>query len=77
MVMDINIKSANDVERLNTVASETPDVLWVHSNDGMIMVDARSLLGLFALIGKPCKLVAEDSTDYKVLAKVAKKAGVA
>ena len=66
MVMDINIKSANDVERL-----------WVHSNDGMIMVDARSLLGLFALIGKPCKLVAEDSTDYKVLAKVAKKAGVA
>lgn len=34
MVMDINIKSANDVERLNTVASKTPDVLWVHSNDG-------------------------------------------
>ena len=42
-----------------------------------MMVDARSLLGLFALIGKPCKLVAEDSTDYKVLTKVAKKAGVA
>ena len=38
---------------------------------------ARSLLGLFALIGKPCKLVAEDSTDYKILARVARKAGVA
>lgn len=77
MVMDINIKSTSDVERLNAVASKTSDVLWVHSNDGMIMVDARSLLGLFALIGKPCKLVAEDSTDYKILARVARKAGVA
>lgn len=77
MVMDINIKNTADVERLNAVASKTPDVLWVHSSDGMIMVDARSLLGLFALIDKPCKLVAEDSTDYKVLVKVARKAGVA
>jgi len=77
MVMDINIKSTSDVERLNAVASKTPDVLWVHSNDGMTMVDARSLLGLFALIGKPCKLVAEDSTNYKILARVARKAGVA
>ena len=77
MVMDINIKSTSDVERLNAVASKTPDVLWVHSNDGMIMVDARSLLGLFALIGKPCKLVAEVSTDYKILARAARKAGVA
>lgn len=43
----------------------------------IIAVDARSLLGLFALIGKPCKLVAEDSTDYKILARAARKAGVA
>lgn len=77
MVMDIYIKSTSDVERLNAVASKTSDVLWVHSNDGMIMVDARSLLGLFALIGKPCKLVAEDTTDYKTLVKVARKARVA
>lgn len=77
MVMNIHINSKDDVERLNTVACKTPDVLWVHSDDGMIMVDARSLLGLFALIGKPCKLVAEDTTDYKTLVKVARKARVA
>ena len=58
MVMDIHINSKDDVERLNAAACKTPDV---HSDDGMIMVDARSLLGLFALIGKPCKLVARKA----------------
>lgn len=67
MVLDINIKSAEDA-----VACKTPDVLWAHSTDGMIMVDCRSLLGLFTLIGKPCHLVAEDTTSPKT-----RRAGVA
>lgn len=73
MVLDINIKSAEDAEKLSAVA----DVLWAHSTDGMIMVDCRSLLGLFTLIGKPCHLVAEDTTSPKTLTKVARRAGVA
>lgn len=66
MTLDINIKSTEDA-----VACKTPDVLWAHSTDGMIMVDCRSLLGLFTLIGKPCHLVAEDTTSPKTLLKVA------
>ena len=77
MTLDINIKSAEDAEKLSAVACKTPDVLWAHSTDGMIMVDCRSLLGLFTLIGKPCHLVAEDTTSPKTLTKVARRAGVA
>lgn len=76
MVLDINIKSAEDAEKLSAVACKTPDTLWAHSNDGLIMVDCRSLLGLFTLIGKPCKLVAEDYTSPKTLTRVARRAGV-
>ena len=77
MVLDINIKSVEDAQKLNTVACKTPDVLWAHSLDGMIMVDCRSLLGLMTLVGQHCHLVAEDTTSPKTLTKVARRAGVA
>ena len=76
MTLDIKIPNAKVAEKLNKIASEVDEVIFVHSNDGMIMVDARSLIGLFALVGEDCKLVAEDDADPNVLAYVAKKAGV-
>lgn len=76
MTLDIRINDKADVEHLNSEACRAQENLWVHSNDGLIMVDARSLLGLFALIGKPCKLVGEDYLNPKVLTRVARRAGV-
>ena len=76
MVLDIKIADRDSAEKLNKIASETDEVLWIHADNDRIMVDARSLLGLYALVGMDCKLVAEDNADPKVLVKVAKKAGV-
>lgn len=76
MVMDISIKSAEDAKRLNSEVCKTSENLWVHSNDDNIMIDARSLLGLFSLVDKPCRLVAEDSANPKMLANIARQAGV-
>lgn len=77
MVMDINIKSVEDAEKLNNEVCKVSENLWVHSNDDLIMIDARSLLGLFSLVGKPCRLVAEDSANPTMLINIAIKAGVA
>lgn len=77
MVMQISIKSTDDAKRLNNEVCKTSENLWVHSNDNCIMIDARSLLGLLSLVGKQCKLVAEDSANPKTLINVARQAGVA
>ena len=76
MVLNIDIRTPKDVERLNAEACRVPEVLWVHTDDGRIMVDARSLLGLYACVGMPAKLVAEDDADPNVLFAVARRAGV-
>lgn len=76
MVLDIQLKNKTDVEHLNAEACKSGENLWVHSADGLIMVDARSLLALFSLIGKPCKLVGEDYINPQVLTRVARRAGV-
>ena len=76
MVLDILIKDAKEAEQLNLEATKIDDILWVHADDGRIMVDARSLIGLYALVNIPSKLVAEDNANPMTLSYVAKKSGV-
>lgn len=76
MVLDIKIKSQEEAVALNNEACKCAETLWVHADNDMIMVDARSLLGLCMLVGHDAKLVAEDDADPKVLTKVARRAGV-
>jgi len=63
MVKEIEIKDAPQVERINKLASEAPYEVWLSSD--VVMLDARSLLGLYALVGKKVKVVAEDDVDPK------------
>lgn len=76
MTLDILIRSREDAENLNREVGKTGANIWVHADRDMIMVDARSLLGLCAIAGMPAKLVAEDDFDPKTLAKIARRAGV-
>lgn len=76
MTLDISLNSKNDVVALNREAAKSKEVLWVHSKDDVVMVDAKSLLALCSLVGKPCRLVAEDSADPKEVVRVARRAGV-
>ena len=58
MYREIEIKDEAQVEKINQLACETPYEVWLSS--GSIMLDARSLLGLFALVGKKAHVVVED-----------------
>ena len=58
MLKEIEIKDEAQVEKINKLACDTPYEVWLSS--GSIMLDARSLLGLFALVGKKAHVVVED-----------------
>lgn len=76
MTLDVTMQNRDQVIALNEACCKTRETIWIHSNSGLMMVDARSLLGMFALIGQPCKLVAEDDCDPNVLMGVARRAGL-
>ena len=58
MLKEIDIKNEAQVEKINRLACEAPYEVWLFTRD--IMLDARSLLGLFALVGKRASVVVED-----------------
>lgn len=58
MIKEIEIKSEEQVEKINKLACDAPYEVWLSS--GSVMLDARSLLGLFALVGRKALVVVED-----------------
>ena len=71
MVREIEIKDSSQVEKINRLACDTPFEVWLSS--GTVMLDARSLLGLFALVGKKANVVAEDNVDPRAFRKLVDK----
>lgn len=71
MVREIEIKSGDQVEKINRLACKAPYEVWLSTDT--VMLDARSLLGLFALIGKRARVVAEDNVDPYAFAKLVSK----
>ena len=63
MTRAIDIPSNEQVERISALASQAPYDVWLSS--GTVMLDARSLLGLFALVGKRANVVVEDYVNPK------------
>ena len=61
MVRDIDIKSDEQINRINRLACQAPYEVWLSTDT--VMLDARSLLGLYALIGKRVHVVAEDDVN--------------
>lgn len=61
MIKELEIKDLAQVQKINRLASSAPYDVWLHSET--VMLDARSLLGLYALIGKRVRVVAEDNVD--------------
>jgi len=71
MTREIDIKSEEQVTRINRLACEAPCEVWLSTDT--LMLDARSLLGLYALVGKRAKLVTEDDVSPKLLDRLAAK----
>ena len=68
MVKEITIKDKEQVEKINKLATRAPYEVWV--SDSTMMLDARSLLGLFAMVGKKASVVVEDDVDPHSFAKL-------
>ena len=71
MTKSINITSNHQVERISKLASKAPYEVWL--SDDTVMLDARSLLGLFALVGKRVNVVAEDYVSPRAFQKLVNK----
>ena len=71
MTKSINITSNRQVERISELAIKAPYEVWL--SDGTVMLDARSLLGLFALVGKRVNVVAEDYVNPHAFEKLVNK----
>ena len=68
MVKSIEITNKQQVQRISDLASKAPYEVWL--SDGAVMLDARSLLGLFALVGKRVNVVAGDRVNPKEFSKL-------
>ena len=71
MVREIDIKGQAQVERINQLACDAPYEVWLSTDT--LMLDARSLLGLFALVGKKARVVAEDNVNPKAFSRLVSK----
>ena len=71
MTANVVLKNREDVENLNKVASRQDFDLSVSC--GSVIVDARSLLALFTLIGSRVSIVAPDGVSPKEFMKSIKK----
>ena len=65
MTRNIDIKSDEQVNRIHRLACEAPYEVWLSTDT--VMLDARSLLGLFALVGQKVKVVTEDNLNPKAV----------
>lgn len=71
MTKTIEIKNKEQVEKINELACHTPYEVWLSTDT--VMLDARSLLGLFALVGKKAYVVAEDDVNAHSFSKLVEK----
>lgn len=67
----IEIKTSEQVEKINRLACEAPYEVWLSTDT--LMLDARSLLGLMALVGQRVHVVAEDDVDPKRFSRLVEK----
>ena len=71
MTKTIDITSRDQVRRISELASRMPYEVWLSTDT--VMLDARSLLGLYALVGKKARVVAEDDVNPRAFAKLVSK----
>lgn len=71
MTRNIDIKSEEQVSRIHRLACEAPYEVWLSTDT--VMLDARSLLGLYALVGQQAKVVTEDDLDPRAVNRLVEK----
>lgn len=62
MVHPYRIDSKEDLYRLSQLASEEDYPIYISTDTG-VMIDARSILALFTILGKEINIVAPDHAN--------------
>lgn len=75
MICPIFMKDTADVQRVSDVAAEAGIDMSVSC--GNVMIDPRSILGLFTFMGKDALLVAPDDLNPNYFMRLVKRMGVA
>lgn len=71
MTSELVIRDKGHVEKINEIACKEPFEVWASTDT--VMLDCRSLLGLYSLVGKKVHIVAEDYVEPKMFAKMISK----
>ncbi len=61
MVKSVYLEDKDRVKKISELASKEPYDIWVSGSTTIL--NAKSILGLFALIGQKVNIVAEDNVD--------------
>lgn len=73
MIYPIEMKTTEDVIKVSKEASRANMDLSITT--GTLILDPRSILALFTLIGKKANLVAPDNADPEDFLRIAKRMG--
>lgn len=68
MTRKLDIRNREQVERINELACRVPYEVWLFTD--RVMLDARSLLSLYALIGQRVSVVTEDTVSPGALERL-------
>ena len=71
MVTKKHIHNIEELQKIQLLANHTPTDVGLHSEDGSIIIDAKSFIGLFALdFSKPILVVSEDLAFHRCIANI-------
>ena len=71
MVTKKRFHNIEELQKIQALANRTAEPVGLHSEDGTIIVDAKSFIGLFALdFTKPVLVVSEDMEFHKRISRV-------
>lgn len=71
MVTKKRIHNIEELQKIQLLANHTPEDVGLHSEDGSIMIDAKSFIGLFALdFSKPILIVSEDLRFHRSIVDI-------
>lgn len=74
MIVKGHINSIEDVKRVSEVASRQMFDIFLHTEDAL--VDAKTNLALYTLVGKDVDIVFEDNINEKNVKKVVNEMGI-
>lgn len=74
MIVKGHINSIGDVKRVSEVASRQMFDIFLHTED--TLVDAKTNLALYTLVGKDVDIVVEDNINEKIVKKVVNEMGI-